>query len=53
MLLKIKKTIVYVLMMFSWTEALPKKVWEAFWANPCLAFGTGDVDVNLTGQLVV
>jgi len=33
---KSRKLLLMLITMFCWTVALPKKVWEAFWANPCL-----------------
>jgi len=33
---KSRKLLLILLTMFWWTEVLLKKVWEAFWANPCL-----------------
>jgi len=33
---KSRKLLLVLLTMFCWTKVLPKKVWEAFWANPCL-----------------
>jgi len=34
---KSRKQLSMLSTMFCWTEVLPKKVWEAFCANPCLA----------------
>jgi len=33
---KSRKLLLMLLTMFCWAEVLPKKVWETFWANPCL-----------------
>jgi len=38
---KSRKPLLMLLTMFCWTELLLKKVWEAFWANPCLSRGFG------------
>jgi len=33
---KSRKRLFMLSTMFRWTEVLTKKVWEAFWTNPCL-----------------